>query len=98
VSNDSVPNLRLVGWGVASALVGAILHLGYRTHSAGWMLGAAMLLLAACILLFVLLTARNLRRLNQALCEETLVLGDGAAAYVVEDSSLMALCENEGAD
>ena len=70
VSNDFEPNMRLLGWGVSLAMVGGLLHFGYRTHSIGSALGASLLVLAVGILLMVWMTARNLRRLNRALRDE----------------------------
>ena len=61
------------------AMVGGLLHFGYRTHSAGWMLGGMLMVLAIVILITVLLTARNLRALNRALLDES-AMGDEPAA------------------
>jgi hypothetical protein len=70
VSNESDTNIRFVAWGIASAVLGGILHFGYQTQSAGWMLGVLLLAIAAAALSIGLLTARNLRRLNRELMEE----------------------------
>lgn len=78
VSDEAGPNPRAVGWGIALAMVGALLHFGYRTHSAGWMLGGMLMVLAIVLLVTVLLTARNLRMLNRALRDEA-AMGDEPA-------------------
>lgn len=79
VSDEAGPNPRLAGWGIALAIVGGLLHFGYRTHSAGWMLGGTLMVLAIVLLITVLLTARNLRALNRALQDEAM-MGDEPAA------------------
>lgn len=75
MSDEAGPNPRAIGWGIALAMVGGLLHFGYRTHSAGWMLGGMLMVLAIVILITVLLTARNLRALNRALLDEA-AMGD----------------------
>lgn len=64
-----------MGWGIALATVGGLLHFGYRTRSFGWMLGGMLMVLAIVILIMVLLTARDLRALNRALLDEA-AMGD----------------------
>ena len=76
--DETEPNPRAIGWGLALAMVGGLLHFGYRTHSAGWMLGGLLMVLAIVILIAVLLTARNLRALNRALQDEA-AIGDEPA-------------------
>lgn len=78
MSSEGEPNPRAIGWGLALATVGGLLHFGYRTHSAGWMLGGLLMVLAIVILIAVLLTARNLRALNRALLDEA-AMGDEPA-------------------
>jgi len=70
VTSGGEPNPRAIGWGIALAAVGGLLHFGYRTRSFGWMLGGMLMVLAIMILITVLLTARNLRALNRALMDE----------------------------
>lgn len=79
MSDEAGPNPRAVGWGIALAIVGGLLHFGYRTHSFGWMLGGMLMVLAIVLLVTVLLTARNLRALNRALMDES-AIGDEPTA------------------
>ena len=89
MTSGGEPNPRAIGWGVALALVGGLLHFGYRTHSAGWMLGGMLMVLAIVILIAVLLTARDLRALNRALQDEA-AMGD--------EPAMVAGNAREGAD
>ena len=75
MTSGGEPNPRAIGWGIALAAVGGLLHFGYRTHSAGWMLGGMLMVLAIVVLITVLLTARDLRALNRALQDEA-AMGD----------------------